>query len=172
MTEKEAIERETADRFLDLYNSQMGASFTIVKHSDAPDFYCEDKEGYELKLEITLTEDRQGDIQALVGRSDKRSPEALKRHLEAVKRGEESIFESVSCLQDNVYRMAKARIQPKLDKDYGPNTALVVRDTSGVNWSWEDVLDDLKASLDLSHNPFDRGIWLISFVSSKVFRVV
>ena len=172
MTEKEAIELETAEKFIDLYNSQMDTSFSIVKHSDAPDFYCQDKEGTELKIEITLTEDRHGDIQALLGRSDARSPEAMKRHNEAVERGEESIFESVSCLQDNVSQMAKNRIQPKLDKDYGSNTALVVRDVSPLGWSWETVLDDLASSLDLRNNPFDKGIWLIAFSSNKIFRIV
>jgi hypothetical protein len=172
MTEKEAIELDTAEKFIDLYNSRMGTSFSIVKHSDAPDFYCQDKEGTQLKIEITLTEDRPGDIQALLGRSDARSPEAMKRHNEAVKRGEESIFESVSCLQDNVSQMAKNRIQPKLDKDYGSNTALVVRDVSPLGWSWEAVLDDLASSLDLRNNPFDKGIWLIAFSSNKIFRIV
>lgn len=172
MTEKEAIELETAKQFINLYNSQMGTSFSIVKHSDAPDFHCQDKEGAELKLEITLTEDRPGDIQALLGRSDARSPEAMKRRNEAVKRGEASIFESVSCLQDNVSQMAKNRIQPKLDKDYGPNTALVVRDVSPLGWSWETVRDDLASSLDLRNNPFDKGIWLIAFSSNQIFRIV
>jgi hypothetical protein len=172
MTEKEAIERETAELFIKLYNSQTGTSFSIVTHSDAPDFHCQDKESNKLKLEITLTEDRPGDIPALLGRSDAKSPEALKRHNEAVERGEESIFDSVSCLQGNVFQMARTRIQPKLNKDYGPNTALVVRDTSGLPWSWETILDDLASSLDLHINPFDKGIWLISFSSNSIFRVV
>lgn len=172
MTEKEDIELETAEKFIELYNSQMGTSFSIVKHSDAPDFYCQDKEGTELKIEITLTEDRPGDIQALLGRSDARSPEAMKLHTEAVERGEESIFESVSCLQDNVSQMAKNRIQPKLDKDYGSNTALVVRDVSPLGWSWETVIGDLASSLDLRNNPFDKGIWLIAFSSNKIFQIV
>lgn len=172
MSEKEAIERSIAEKFLKLYNSEMSSSYEITKHSDAPDFICHDKIGNELRLEITLTEDRPKDIQALLGRSNARSPEELKRHLEAVKRGEESIFESVSCLQDNVSYMARSRIQPKLNKDYGPNTALVVRDTSGVPWAWDSSIKDLSASLDLSNNPFDKGIWLISFVSERIFRIV
>ena len=173
MTEKEAIELETAEKFIDLYNSQMGTSFSIVKHSDAPDFYCQDKEGTELKFDVTLTEDRPSDIQALLGRSDARSPEAMKWHNEAVERGEESIFESVSCLQGNVFQMAKNRIQDKINKmRYGSNTALVVRDVSPLGWSWETVLDDLASSLDLRNNPFDKGIWLIAFSNNKIFRIV
>lgn len=172
MSEKETIELETAERFIKLYNSQMGTSFRIVKHLDAPDFHCQDEEGTQLNLEITLTEDRAGDIAALLGRSDARSPEALKRHLEAVERGEASIFDSVSCLQENVSQMAKTRIQPKLDKDYGSNTALIVRDVSPLGWNWETVLEDLASSLDLRNNPFDKGIWLISFESNQIYRVV
>ena len=172
VTEKEAIELVTTEQFIKLYNSQMGTSFRIVEHSDAPDFHCQDKEGNELNIEITLTEDRTGDIQSLLGRSEARSPEALKRHLEAVERGEESIFDSVSCLQDNVSQMAQNRIQPKLYMDYGPNTALVVRDVSPVGWNWEDAIEDLASSLDLRNNPFDKGIWLISLSSNQIFRVV
>ena len=172
MTEKKFIELEIAKKFINLYNSQMSTSFSIVKHSDAPDFHCRDNEDTELKLEITLTEDRHGDIQALLGRSNARSLEAMKHHNEKVKRGEASIFESVSCLQGNVFQMAKNRIQPKLDKDYGSNTALVVRDVSPLGWSWETVRDDLASSLDLRNNPFDKGIWLISFSSNQIFQIV
>ena len=172
VTEKDAIELETAEQFIKLYNSQMCTSFKIVEHADAPDFHCRDKEDNELKIEITLTEDRTGDIQSLLGRSEARSPEALKRHLEAVERGEESIFDWSSCLQGNVSQMAQNRIQPKLYKDYGSNTALVVRDVSPLGWNWEDVIEDLAKSLDLTNNPFDKGIWLISLSRNKIFRVV
>lgn len=171
-TEKKLIERNTAEAFLKLYNAEMGSSYEIVEHSDAPDFLCCDKDGRELRLEITLTEDRSGDIQALLGRSDARSLEHLERHLTAVKRGEERIFDSVSCLKGNVYQMARDRIQPKLTKDYGRNAALVVRDTSGVTWSWETVIADIASSLDLTTNPFDKGIWLMSLASNKISRVV
>ena len=172
MNEKEAIELHTAEQFLKLYNSQEQTSFQITKHADAPDFHCQDKDGNFLFIEITLTEDRRGDIQSLLGRSDSRSPEALKQHLDEVKQGEASIFDSVSCLQDNVSLMAKNRIQPKLAKDYGSNVALVVRDVSPLGWSWETVTDEIASSLDLSHNPFDKGIWIISTSSSRIYRVV
>lgn len=170
MTEKEAIEHETAEKFIYLYNSQMGTSFSIVKHSDAPDFHYQDKEGIELKFDVTLTEDHPGDIQAMLGRSDNLSLEAMKQHTEALERGERGPY---NCLQDNVFQMAKNRIQCKIDKmRYGSNTALVVRAT-GLPWrSWETVLGDLASSLDLRNNPFDKGIWLIAFNSNKIFRIV
>jgi hypothetical protein len=172
MTEKEAIELATAEKFVGLYNSQMGTSFSIVEHSDSPDLRCQDKEGNKLNLEITLTEDRPGDIQALLGRSDARSPEAMKRHKEAEERGEESIFDTVSCLGGNVVEMARARIQTKLSKDYGPDAALVVRDVSPLGWDWETVIDGLASVLDHRNNPFDKGIWVIDCGSNKIFRIV
>ena len=172
MKEKEAIELHTAELFLQLYNQREGSSFGIKEHADAPDFHCQDADGNDLYLEITLTEDRNGDIQALLGRSDAKSPEALKKHLDRVKRGEASIFQSSSCLQDNVSFMAMNRIQPKLLKDYGANAALVVRDASPLPWSWENVIDDIAACLDVSRNPSDKGIWIISASSNRIYKVV
>jgi hypothetical protein len=172
LDEKEAMERETADAFLRLYNSQMACSYDIVKHSDAPDFVCGDKSGRELRLEITLTEDRPGDIQGLVGRSDAGSLEALKRHVRAVEAGEAHPLEWTSCLQGNVLSMVVNRIQRKLEKDYGPHAALVVRDTSPIPWSWHTILGDIAGSLDLKNNPFDEGIWIISFARNEIFRIV
>lgn len=70
-------------------------------------------------FEITLTEDRPNDIKAALGRSDHRSPEIFhKEHPRA------------SSLQGNVVCMITSRISAKLKKDYGPNTALVIRDSS------------------------------------------
>jgi len=42
LNEKEAIERATADAFIELYNRKMGTSFSIIDHSDAPDIRCVD----------------------------------------------------------------------------------------------------------------------------------
>ncbi len=172
MNEKKAIELATAEAFLRLYNKQIGSSYKIVMHSDAPDFLCRDESGRELKLEVTLTEDRPGDIAAQLGRSDARSLEALKRHNEAVKQGKENAFQWTSCLQGNVVRMIGRRIQAKLKKDYGRNAALVVRDTSPLSWDWNMVFKDLAASLDPRHNPFDEGIWILTFNKDKIYRVV
>ena len=169
-TEKQLIERYTASTFLRLYNQKQGFSYEIIQHSDAPDFLCRDKEGSHLKLEVTMTEDRSGDIPSLLGRSDARSPEALKHHLKAVDRGEESIFASVSS-SDSICRMAASRIQPKLSKDYGPDTALVVRDTSPLEWDWSHEIECLTSLLDLSRNPYDRGIWIVQCSSERIFRV-
>ncbi|MCK4849952.1 MAG: hypothetical protein KAT11_01310 [Phycisphaerae bacterium] len=172
LNEKEAIERATAGGFLKLYNAQMDSSYEIVEHSDAPEFICLDRSARELRLEITLTEDRPGDIQAALGRSDARDLESLKRHLEAVRQGEESIFDRVSCLQGNVLEMIKERIRKKLDKDYGPNTALVIRDTSPLDWDWSHVSEQIRMFLDSKRNPYDKGIWIISSDKDRIFQVL
>ncbi|HAR97966.1 MAG TPA: hypothetical protein PKO34_07285 [Smithellaceae bacterium] len=172
MNEKEAIEKATADAFIELYNSEMGTSFSIVEYSDAPDIRCKEPTGDILNFEITLTEDRQRDIQAALGRSDHKSIEALKVHLTDVRAGKANPLERASCLQGNVSDMVVGRILPKLQKDYGSNVALVVRDSSAVCWDWDLVVDQIKGMLDLQRNPFDKGIWIISFRKDKIFRVV
>lgn len=156
--EKKAIEEVTAHAFLELYNKEMGTSFFIIEISENPDIRCQDREGNKLNLEITLTEDNPKDIQALLGRSNHKSPERLKNHLANVEAGKENILDRVSCLQRNVLDMIIERIQKKFDKDYGHNVALVIRDTSGVGWDWNLVGDDIKNRLNLSRNPFDKGI--------------
>ncbi len=172
MNEKEAIEKATADAFIELYNSKMGTSFSIVEYTDAPDIRCEDSEGNTFNFEITLTEDRPGDIQAALGRSDHRSTEALRRHRSDVKAGKADPLKGVSCLQGNVSAMIVSRIQRKLEKDYGFNVALVVRDSPGVNWNWVMVCDQIKSMLNLERNPFDKGIWVIPDSEDKIIRLV
>ncbi len=172
MTEKEAIEKATADAFIELYNSEMGTSYSIVEYSDSPDIRCKDKDGNQFNFEITLTEDRPKDIQAALGRSDHRSVKSLKKHLAEVKAGRANPLERASCLQGNVTDMIVSRIQPKLNKDYGPNVALVIRDSSPLDWAWDVVTDQIADMLNLKRNPFDKGIWLISYSKDRIFRLL
>jgi len=65
MDEKKAIERCTADAFLEYYNNKFGASYQIVEHSDNPDIRSQDCNGNKLNIEVTMTEDRAGDIPAI-----------------------------------------------------------------------------------------------------------
>ncbi len=170
MTEKEAIEKATADAFIELYNREMGTSFFIVGYSDAPDIRCKDPQGNIFNFEITLTEDRPKDIQSALGRSNHRSKEALKKHLADVRAGKANVFDWVSCLQGNVTDMLVEKIRPKLHKDYGQNIALVVRDSSGLPWNWD--LIDIKNTLNFRRNPFDKGIWLIPLRKDRIFRLL
>lgn len=170
--EKKAIEKATADAFIKLYNSEMGTSFSIVEYSDSPDIRCKEPEGNTFNFEITLTEDWPKDIQAALGRSDHRSIEALRQHLADVRAGKASPLERVSCLQGNVVEMIVCRIKPKLEKDYGHNVALVIRDSSPLDWDWDLVVDHIKNRLNLLGNPFDKGIWIISYSKDKIFRLL
>ena len=172
MNEIEAIEKATADAFLGLYNHEMGTSFSIVEYSDAPDIRCKDTKGNTFNFEVTLTEDRPKDIQAALGRSKHRSIEALRQHLDEVRAGKANPLERASYLQGKVTDMIISRILPKLQKDYGSNVALVIRDSSPVCWDWDLVVDQIRNMLNLSRNPFDRGIWIISFRKDRIFRLV
>jgi hypothetical protein len=171
LNEKEAIEKATADAFIELYNLEMGTSFSIIEYSDAPDIRCRDLNGSIFNFEITLTEDREKDIAAALGRSDHRSIGALRKHLDEVKAGKANPLDRVSCLQGNVTQMIVSRILPKLKKDYGSNVGLVIRDSSPVSWDWALVMEDIKHLLKSHRNPFDMGIWIISFRKDKIYRI-
>jgi len=172
LSEKKDIEKATAEGFIKLYNAKMRTTYRIIDYSDSPDTRCVNSDGNKLNIEITMTEDRPGDIQALLGRSDHRSLEALKAHRAEVEAGKASSLELVSCLQGNLIAMLVSRIKAKLKKDYGPNTVLVVRDTCPADPDWDLELDEIKAQLDLSRNPFNKGIWILSKTKDRLFRVV
>jgi len=169
MSEKQAIEKATAERFLALFNQRRGTDFRIVEMSDAPDARCTDMHGCALNLEITTTEDRPGDIKALLGRSDSRSPEVLRSHIKRVARNEER--PQFSSLSGDVSDHLVGRLRTKMMNDYGPNAALVVRDTSGVDWDWDDVIPFIRSRLDLTPNPFSQGIWVLSRVKNRLFQI-
>jgi hypothetical protein len=168
--EKKAIEKATAEGFLKLFNEHFRTDFAIVNHFDAPDVRCRDSRSNELNLEITLTEDQALDIQAILGRSNHKSIEALKLHNERIAQGKERPH--FSALLGNVLDHAAKRINEKLLKSYGSNVALVVRDSSLLDWEWDSVIDDLKAKLNLARNPFDKGIWILNMSKTKLYQVI
>lgn len=170
MSEKEKIEKATAEGFLDLFNGHYNATYSIIELGDAPDIKCIDSNGDELNIEITLTEDSKRDIQASMGRSDHRSVAALEEHNAKVAEGINN--PQFGSLSGNVLDQVVSTINKKLIKRYGLNTALVVRDTSGADWEWEHVIEDIKNNLDLSSNPFDRGIWILNLAKTKLYQVV
>jgi hypothetical protein len=59
-----------------------------------------------------------------------------------------------------------------MNKRYGPNTVLVVRDTSGVDWDWNLVSDTVKQLLQGIENPFDKGIWVVSAAKDRISQIV
>lgn len=171
MNEKRDIEVGTADGFVRLYNAEKGASLRVVRHGDSPDVECEDNNGRKLNIEITLTEDRSRDIQALLGRSDYRSPEALRKHLEDVHAGRADPLDRVSALNGNVASSLALRLRSKFLKRYGTHTALVIGDSSGVDWDWYLELPNLRQELASEVNPFDEGVWIINRTKDRLFRL-
>jgi hypothetical protein len=160
VSETRRIERAAAEGFLRLFNQQFEADYKIVELGDAPDVRCQDSDGRVLNLEVTQTEDRQQDIQAAMGRSDHRNAEHI------------SLSSSESSLQGNVLEQAAERISEKLLMRYGASTALVVRDTSSVEWDWSLVVDEFKTKLDLTQNPYDKGIWVLNRPKTKLYQII
>ncbi|MEW6658082.1 MAG: hypothetical protein AB1424_05450 [Thermodesulfobacteriota bacterium] len=172
LSEKEEIEKATGEAFIRLYNEKMGTSFRILEHSDAPDFRCLDSMNNPFNFDVTLTEDLPKDIAALCGRSNHRDIDGLKEHMAKVKEGKAHPLERVSSFNGNVTETLINRISKKLNMRYGKNTALVVRDTSRLEWDWSMAIEYIKKALDLSHNTFDKGIWVISNSKDNIFRIV
>ncbi|MDZ7736634.1 MAG: hypothetical protein U5P41_11430 [Gammaproteobacteria bacterium] len=164
------IEKATAEGFLHLYNRHFRTTFEIKELSDTPDVRCGDTEGNELNIEVTLTQDRDKDIQALLGRSEHKSIKSLEEHNQRVAEGKETPM--FSSLFGNVCENAATKINNKLLMRYGQNTALVARDSSGCDWEWNEVTEELKGKLKLNSNPFDKGIWILNFSKSKLYQIV
>ena len=164
LTEKQQIEKTTAEKFIELYNKKFDTLFVVKKISDNPDVICEDLTGGELNLEITLTEDRPRDIKALLGRSEHKSLEYAKKYG----------LGPASSLSGNVSEQAYNRIGEKMVKNYGTNVALVVWDASPLDWNWDTETKNLakKLLLKYSQNPFDKGVWILSAFQNKIFRVL
>jgi hypothetical protein len=154
--ETQAIERATAEAFLTFYNAENAGTFRVIRIAGAgesPDVYCEDADNKVLNIEVTMSEDNPRDIQALLGRSEHKSIENLRE---------------AGYSLGNVKDVLIQSIRKKFRKRYGSNIALVVRDTSRVDWNWDWVLPEVQKALASELNPFDLGVWLLS---SRLFRV-
>lgn len=172
MEEKISIEQATADGFLRIYNKDNGSTFKIIRLADSPDVECKDDQGKTLNIETTLTEDRPGDITSALGRSQKRSPQALREHLQRVRQGKAKPLDRTSSLDGNVSEAIVSRILSKLQKRYGTNTALVIRDTSGVDWDWDFEIPALQKKVSGIINPFDQGVWILNRSKDRLFRIL
>ena len=172
MDEKKAIERCTVDAFLEYYNNEFGTSYQIVEHSDNPDIRCQNCKGNKLNIEVTMTEDRAGDIPAVLGRSDARCINTIEVNQKIKRDCRKDPPVYLKYHQSNSLCMVANRIKKKMMNDYGKHTALVVRDVSGVDWDWDVFSGDLRNLLDLESNPFDSGIWVVPLGKDRIFRVV
>jgi hypothetical protein len=150
LTEKEQIEKATAELFLGLYNLRMNTSFEIIALSDAPDVRCSDKSsGRVLNLEICVLEDVPGDARYRLGRGPKPAT---------------GLPGGARCFSSDTIPQLMERLKDKLAKRYGPSTALVVRQLAPI-WDtadWERHLPDTDWSL-LGYEPhiFPEGIWIV-----------
>lgn len=169
-SETQKIELATAEAFFGLYNAQHASTYAVNRvagQREVPDIFASDNDGREFNLEITLTEDRPGNIAALLGRSDSLSIEKLKQENEAVRAGK--IQPRINSLQGNALPVLLDRIGKKLTKRYGIHTALVVRDTSF--WDWELVIPSIQAYLNSQAVPFDLGIWLLTAEKTAILQL-
>ncbi len=156
MNEKERIEHATVRLFLTMYNSAVGAAFEDPQMGDSPDATCSSPAGDVLNIEVTLTEDAPGGIAAALGRASSQLP-ALGHRLDT-----------------DVFEQIKIRLEAKLSKRYGEATALVIRDSSGVGWDWNDTGVRARMAEVLppgSTNPYDKGIWVFSRDGRELFRL-
>ena len=117
-----------------------------------------------------MTEDSVGDIQAALGRSEHKSLDALRSQLQKVRAGTAQL--PVTCLSENVVDILIQRIQKKLQKRYGDNVALVIRETTGVDWDWDLELAKIRVALESETNPFDKGVWLLSRSTKRIFQIL
>ena len=155
MNEKEKIEKSTVDAFVKLFNEREKEDYVVEKYSDAPDAMCKNSSGQAMQVEVTLTEDRPGDLPWTLGRFKERP-------------GKSRIG---SCLGGNVLNQLKKRLDDKIKKRYGERTALVVRDSSGVDWDWEHIADDIQRLIDDKGNPYDMGIWVVNRAKTRLHRL-
>lgn len=173
VSEKKAIERATAEGFLKLYNERFATDYKIVDMPEPPDpdVLCADARGMCLNLEITSTEDQPNDIKAFLGRSDHLSLKALRANNQ---RRDPPLFRAFTESpggRPTVVDQLVSGLAAKMRKDYGGDVALVVRDTSPIDWDWDRAVDLIRDRINLSTCPFDRGIWLLSRSKDQLFEI-
>lgn len=154
-SEKQRIEKATVDAFVQLFNISQEQDYAILQYGDAPDAKCRNSSGQIMQVEVTLTEDNPGDLAWSLGKTENRPPR----------------YWFGNCLQRNVLNQLLGRLDDKILKRYGEGTALVIRDSSGVNWDWEYVAEEIRSALKQRFNPYDMGIWILNRTKSRLIRL-
>jgi len=159
MKEKEQIEKATVDAFVELHNEMYGTAHSVREYGDhdgdRPDALCVAADGDEFNVEVTITEDRPGDIQWALVKADQRPYQGPPG----------------SRLQANVLAQLAGRLDKKSLRRYGGRTALVIRDSSGVDWDWEDIRPQAKEYLQQRGNPYQLGIWVVNRAKTRLHRI-
>ena len=152
LTEKQRIEKACANVFLNLLNRQFGTEYKIFKLGDSPDVNCLDSNtNLSLSLEITLLEDITGEIAYLLGRRNKTLV---------------SPVTGLPCtsFSDDSGPKLEQRLAEKSNIDYGPRTALVIKQISPLWFAtdWGNYKRTMDMSiLDKAKEHFEAGIWII-----------
>jgi len=151
LSEKQRIEKATAQLFLDLYNLKLQTHYVIQELSDTPDVICIDPDtGRRLELEISLLEDVPGDVAYILNRGPK-----------PVSSSTQTVAASFS--KDSVNQL-ESSLRKKLLSTYGADTALVLRQTSPL-WEpkdWTSVAERFRIEiLQGKERNFGAGVWII-----------
>lgn len=151
LSEKQLIEKATAELFLKIYNAKFGTSFQIQELSDTPDVVCFDEKRKKiLNLEISLLEDLPGDVGYQLGRG--REPNSP------------TTGTTVKSFYDDSLKQLQKSLENKLRSSYDSNTALVHRQESPL-WKpkeWEVVAHRFRNGvLSDNENNYGQGIWII-----------
>jgi len=157
LSEKQQIEKATAEIFLPIYNGMKGTDFEIVELGDAPDIQCKDrKSGKPLDLVIGLIEDLKGEIGEELDRG--KNPPSSEIHMPV-----RSFFE------DAIPNYCKV-IEKKMQSSYGPHTALVLRQHAPIwgPFEWQIAKPQFADLLAGSQSKFDAGVWIICIDSSTM----
>jgi hypothetical protein len=149
---KRNCEELAARDFLKGYNSLQGSHFQLVDESSEPDFHAQDlNTNAILHFEVT-----QGTSRKWID---------TWRELHEGTYDNNRLGKSISIQEE--CDTCTERILKKFSKRYGPNCALAVYYFSPL-WAKE-FLKVLRASIDFSQSPFDRGIWLVC--SAEFYRI-
>ncbi len=154
---KRKIEMCTGRAFLEMYNKYKEENYLIAKHTDCPDLYCTNMKKEILNIEITLTQDDEKCIDCLL--NHKKVPKETNK-----------VYRLDVGIKNNLVN----RIRDKIDKTKhykDDNLALVVRDTSRLDWDWQlsGIYGDLSQVSALKY--FNRGIWLINNDKNMLFEL-
>ena len=149
--DKKNTELEVARKFLDLYNRQFNTHFKVLSSSDHPDVECVDEcTEAHLSLEIRLVEDLPGWME----------------HVLAGKPRRVSLHTATTAAEwtHDVVPLLRHALKDKLLSNYGPHTALVMKDVTPLlspsDWEFFKVhyTSDLLSGKE--HN-YGAGIWVI-----------
>ena len=152
LTEKQRIEKASAEIFLKLLNNRFETEYQILKLGDSPDVHCLDSNTkLWLSLEITLLEDINGEIAYMLDRLEKPLVSPV------------TSLPCTSFSDDSIPKLEQ-RLAEKSNIDYGPRTALVIRQISPLwfaeNWECYKVTMNLSI-LEKARKYFEAGIWII-----------